>query len=178
MGPPITVSKLDVAKRQLKTATLLWFMDEDPVSVHTLISAAHEITHTLFRRKGLSGLLFDSPVVKPEFQGEIAKRLKAAATFFKHAQKDPDATLNFNPDINRLLIITVAIGLSRMGENLDDIHWAFSAWVSIHHPNLVTDDRFTQAFNVGQLDQLRGLEKSEFLKSFLQSLAEMGLTSS
>jgi hypothetical protein len=56
----ITVTKLDAAKRQLRTALRLWFDDGDPVSIHTLLAAAHEIIHTLYRRKGLRDLLFDS----------------------------------------------------------------------------------------------------------------------
>ncbi|HEV2335198.1 MAG TPA: hypothetical protein VGS13_06865 [Stellaceae bacterium] len=86
----IHITKLDAAKRQLRTAIKLWFTGEDPVSVHTLAAAAHEIVHTLFRRRGLSGLLFDSPLIKEECRSMWAKRMKAVATFFKHAQRDPD----------------------------------------------------------------------------------------
>jgi hypothetical protein len=43
----IKITKMDAAKRQVRTAIKLWFMEEDPVSIHTLVSAAHEIIHTL-----------------------------------------------------------------------------------------------------------------------------------
>jgi hypothetical protein len=61
---PITVSKLDAARRQLRAAIRLWFQGEDPVAIHTLISAAHEIVHTLFKRAGLHGLMFDTDTSK------------------------------------------------------------------------------------------------------------------
>src|SRR5579862_9769286 len=97
---PIVVTKLDAAKRQLRAAITLWFTGGDPVAIHTLAAAAHEIVHTLFRRKGLSGLLFDSPRIRDDKRAEFARAAKAAATFFKHAQRDPDGTLEFNPAMN------------------------------------------------------------------------------
>src|SRR3974390_288351 len=85
----ISVTKLDAAKRQLRTAITLWFMEEDPVSIH-------ELTHSLFRQRGFSGLLYDNKLVKEEYRGELAKRLKRFATFFKHAQKDPNGEIEFD----------------------------------------------------------------------------------
>src|SRR4051812_2812006 len=48
----IPVSKLDAARRQLQTAVKLWFHDDDPVSIHTLLMAAHEIFRVLNRAQG------------------------------------------------------------------------------------------------------------------------------
>jgi hypothetical protein len=170
---------MDVAKRQLRTATLLWFMDEDPVSIHTIISAAHEITHTLFRKKGLRGLLFDMPLPKEEFRAEVAKALKAAANFFKHAQKDLDASIEFNPGMNRVLIITVASGLRRMGEQLDDIQDAFLAWTAIHHPELIGDSLAQDLGTIENLHVLREIDKGQFLQHFrdFRNRIKIGMTS-
>jgi hypothetical protein len=79
-------------------------MEEDPVSIHTLIAAAHELTHSLFRQMGFSGLLYDNKLIKEEYRGELAKRLKRFATFFKHAQKDPDGEIEFDPTLNEGLL--------------------------------------------------------------------------
>jgi hypothetical protein len=48
----IVVTKLDAARRQLKTAIKLWFEDGDPVAIHTLIVAAYEIIDILAGAKG------------------------------------------------------------------------------------------------------------------------------
>jgi hypothetical protein len=90
----ILVTKMDAAHRQVNAAIRMWFADDDPVAIHTLVAAAHEVIHTLFKRAGLSGLLFDSPVIKDERRSEVAMAIKAPATFFKHAQRDPDKTLS------------------------------------------------------------------------------------
>ena len=60
-GPPFKIKKIDAARRQLLTAIEVWFLDGDPVSIHSLAHAPHEIIHRLFRNQGGSALLFDSP---------------------------------------------------------------------------------------------------------------------
>ena len=79
---PVTLSKLDAMQRQLDTAIHLWFAEADPVSIHTLASAAHELLHALYKKQGLSGLLFDFPNVKEEYRSFMAKELKKYFNFF------------------------------------------------------------------------------------------------
>lgn len=45
------ISKIEAAFRQLRTAVLLFFSDQDPVAVHTLTAAAHEILRQFAERK-------------------------------------------------------------------------------------------------------------------------------
>jgi hypothetical protein len=121
----MNVSKLDAAKRQLHTAIRLWFADEDPVSIHTLVSAAHEIVHTLFRRKGLNGPLFDHPVIPVEDRPIVGKIITSAAVAFKHARHDPDGITEFDPTSNEILIYTCINGLWRMREPYELYESAF-----------------------------------------------------
>lgn len=59
----LTITKLDAARRQLHTAIVLWFNDGDPISTHTLASAAYEVVHVLLTLAGHQSLLFDSDLV-------------------------------------------------------------------------------------------------------------------
>ena len=93
----LTVTKPDAARRQLRTAIELWFNDGDPVSIHVLAFSAYEIIHTLSRRKGAKNLLYDSSLTKEGARKQVNVALKMAAGFFKHAQKDPDNSLEFSP---------------------------------------------------------------------------------
>ena len=43
------VTEIDAARRQLETAVVLYFREEDPVSIHTLACAAYEILLSLNR---------------------------------------------------------------------------------------------------------------------------------
>jgi hypothetical protein len=137
---PIKVSKLDAAQRNVRTAIRLWFTDGDPVSIHTLISTAHEIIHTLFRRRGLKGLLFDSRIIKDEYRSQWAAHITKPYTFFKHARHDPDGEIDFNPDVNEGLIMACVHGLSRMEADVDLEEWAFGQWMKIQHPEYFYDD--------------------------------------
>jgi hypothetical protein len=53
--PIIHISKFDAAKRQLETAIRLWFHSGDPVSVHTLAAASHQLLHDLGNLCSTSG---------------------------------------------------------------------------------------------------------------------------
>jgi hypothetical protein len=113
----IHITKLDAARRQLQTAIELWFADGDPVAVHTLVYAAHEIIHRLYRRSGHSDLLFDSKTIAVAVdRKEFTKMLKADAAFFKHAERDIelDVAHEFHPGRNELFIIISLFGLGRL----------------------------------------------------------------
>ena len=63
-----TITKFDAMRRQLDAALTLWFANGDPVAIHTIVSASHEIIHRLFTAKGLKHLLLDTPMVKPQYR--------------------------------------------------------------------------------------------------------------
>jgi hypothetical protein len=165
----IKITKLDAAQRQLRAAIKLWFEDGDPVSIHTLIAASHEITHTLFKRKGLNDLLFDSRLIKDEYRNLFARLTRAAATFFKHAQRDPDDVHTFNPLVNESLILFTIKGLRDMGEAASVEEDAFMHWNVLHNPKLLTAEGlrfYTDALPVNFFEVVNGMEKREFFEIF------------
>ena len=97
------ISKIEAAFRQLRTAVLLFFSDQDPVAVHTLAAAAHEILRQLAERKGIPVGLAPAEMVAvlPGMTPEEAKAaLSVTAGFFKHAGRDPNDSIHFQPEIN------------------------------------------------------------------------------
>jgi hypothetical protein len=81
----IRVSKLDAARRQLRTAITLWFSGGDPVATHTLAFASYEILHAVSKKRDPKRmpLIFDFPLIKEEMRSEINIALKKCAYFFK-----------------------------------------------------------------------------------------------
>jgi hypothetical protein len=158
--PAITVSKLDAATRQLRTAIQLWFADGDPVSIQTLLGAAHEIIHTLYRRKGLQNLLFDSDIIKDEYRGEWAKKLKSVPNFFKHAREDPDGVMDFNTEGNMYLIFFLLTAIHRMGEKWEIEYRIFHLWLLANRPDLIKEGK--NPLPIDQQTQLRLLGKQKF----------------
>ena len=58
----IRISKLEAARRQLRTAITLWFTGGDPVAIHSLAFAAYEILHAISEKRDPNriDLIFDS----------------------------------------------------------------------------------------------------------------------
>ncbi|MDD5618103.1 MAG: hypothetical protein PHG69_03325, partial [Candidatus Omnitrophica bacterium] len=98
----IYISKLDAAKRQLDVAINLFFKNGDPVSIHTLTAAAYDILFGL----GKTAKLIDLGVkdvelyVKKGHEKEYLAIVNKAQNFFKHANRDPKETIEFNPELN------------------------------------------------------------------------------
>jgi hypothetical protein len=164
--PSIKVGKLEAARRQLRVAIRMWFSDDDPVAIHTLCAAAHEIIHAIFRRRGFHGLLFDSAAIKDEYRSDWAKWQKEAASFFKHAQRDADATFEFNPGRNIFLLLACAHGLHKMGEPRELEDSAFLHWHRVHHPNWFLKTESKNLVPIDYFDKLRGVPKDQFFHAF------------
>ncbi len=168
----MTVTKLEAAQRQLRTAIRLWFNDGDPVSIHTLLAAAHEIIHRLYRNKGLSGLLFNSKRIKDEFRAEWARKIKEAPNFFKHATHEPaQATLEFRPGVNGTLPIFMIQALRDMGEPLGMEEMAYTRWKWVTEPELFHLESGCPPVHL--VEHFKGVTKTEFFK-VMETLAAKG----
>src|SRR2546426_4220895 len=94
------VTKLQAVRRQLETALRLYAEDGDAVAIHTLTAAAYDVLrHVSASRGGSPMWLKDSLVqtLKPEYQRLMIENLNRAQNFFKHADRDAETTLEFNP---------------------------------------------------------------------------------
>jgi hypothetical protein len=101
------ISKLDAARRQLETAIRLYFHTGDPVSIHTLTAAAYQIIRNINQARGGEKRLQKDQILelaKPEFRAELIRKMNAAENFFKHADKDPNVLLEFNPAQTDIMI--------------------------------------------------------------------------
>jgi len=176
----ITITKLQAARRQLRSAIELWFADDDPISIHTLAAAAHQIIHDLNRRNKGPAMMLDSKFIKDEYRKELASEIKHASNFMKHADRGKSGaakTLEFNPESNEYFITFAIFGLEYLGENLGAEEIAFERWGIFQKPHLLTDAGkalFEQTFTVDQLDKIRGIPKHEFLETFRLLVRQTG----
>lgn len=169
----ITLTKLEAARRQLRTAIELWFADADPISIHALAYASHEILHRIYRKRGLSDLLFDTVAIKDEYRSEFAQTLKQSANFFKHANKeDENETRTFKLAANDLFLLMSIIAIDRMKEQRSDVESAFMFWHFLVKPKWFSNEPHKNDIPVERLNRLRKLDKQQFLDSFMNALAE------
>jgi hypothetical protein len=176
-GTMIRVSKLDAARRQLDTAIELWFRDGDSVSIEALVNNAHQIIQDINEKKGNKEVTVLEMVkrhVKPEHVEDVMRLWKKPVTFLKHANRDPHDILEFSEDGAGLLIILCINGLAILGEQPSDLARAFTWWQSFHRPDLFLKgaNPAEKHLSVEQRENLRRLDKSDFLKAALIGFAQ------
>jgi hypothetical protein len=133
----LPITKIDAARRQLETAITLWFSEGDPVSIHTLVMAAHEILRTFNKlRAGPSMLTDGSEHIRPEYQQAYEELVVRSYQFFKHGGKDPENTEWFNPESNTPMILDSVEAYFRIAGKRPPILQVFRTYVLVHKPDL------------------------------------------
>jgi len=165
------ITKVDAARRQLATAIELWFNDKDAVSIHSLAYAAYDVIHILSEKHGRKQtLILDSPLVKDEHRKEFREAIRRAGNFFKHAGRDPEEALHFNPESNEFFIYFSILGIELMGININNLERAFTVWLCLQRPEMMTQNgriMFSERFRVDTLNEIREMPKCEFFKMWL-----------
>jgi hypothetical protein len=134
MTEGLKISKLDAARRQLETAILLYFNEADPVSIHTLTAAAHEILRDL-------SLHIDSPMLlersfehlPEELRNKIHNAMRQPQNFFKHADRDPQESFEFVPGMTEWILVD---GMGKYFELTGErtlILRTYDAWFGARH---------------------------------------------
>jgi hypothetical protein len=161
VGPAITITKMDAARRQLATAIELWFEDSDPVSIHTLAFAAHEIIYRRFEKLGHKGMVFDAPFIDGALSKLFRQKFAENANFFKHHNR-AEETVDFNPELNEVIFMTSIMGLITMSEALTLQEDAFHKWTLFSRPELFPEDSRPKQIPV---ELLRDWNKKQFFKA-------------
>jgi hypothetical protein len=168
----IAVSKLDAAKRQLDCGISLWAADKDAVSIHTLTGAAHEIVSDLNKKRGNKHPLFDADFVKDEYREEFRKLMRKDIMFFKHADRDPDAVIEFAPLASMMYMSLTIHMLRTLGESLSDIQLVFHMWLMFHKPDWINDEAMQllkRSVPVDTLKDIKNATKKDFFELSLKS---------
>ena len=104
----LQLSKLDAARRQIESAIRLYFHEGDPVAIHTLVAAGYELLRDLNKHRGGEPMFFKDRFldhIVPEMRPEFVRVVNEAENFFKHADRDPEKMLIFNPQQSELLLL-------------------------------------------------------------------------
>jgi hypothetical protein len=64
VNPKLKLSKLDCARRQLELAIELYFMERDPVSIHTLAGAVYQLLTDINKHRGGKPLMTEIESLK------------------------------------------------------------------------------------------------------------------
>jgi hypothetical protein len=134
----VSITKLECARRNLRAAIHMFFERGDPIAIHTLAAAAQGVIRDVARARGLdrTSILHDHPNVPGDRRKEWIKQLNAPRNFFKHADSDPEGTLEFDPEANETLILDAVLILGEVdAEHLSEAN-VFIGWVTTANPEL------------------------------------------
>ena len=164
--PKLKITKLDAAKRQLEMAIRLYFNEADPVSIHTLASAAHIILSDLNKKCAGKPMIVSDFLVKDKFKKEIRKKINEAKNHFKHADKDPETTIDFRPGVNDFVLFDACEKYIELTSEKPPYFIIFRGWFSYKYPDSVI-------FPHGQNEQIKknmtvfGDNKAEYFSAML-----------
>jgi hypothetical protein len=166
------LTKVGVARSQLKTAIRLWFNDGDPASIHTLAYAAYEIIHFVSKKRNRTKeLVFDTLAVKEEDRSKWAAKIKEHANFFKHANNDPDGSIDFDPVLSMMFIMGGVAGMKVISSGRSGPEEsAFILWVTLHRPTWAAArarQLLIDRIPIEELAFFKALPKAQFFEAFL-----------
>ena len=170
------VSKLDAARRQLETAIRIYFSDGDPVATHTLAAAAHQLLADLTRARGSTPMLTEPllTMVRQDQVKQARDRLKAAANFFKHADRDPGDIHTFNLSQTEFILVDACYKYKELTGELVPVLAVYTGWFWLGPGAQLVDvtkakllDQFRAAF--------RGESKGAFFKQVLPMVSQLKL---
>lgn len=168
----MNISKLDAAKRQLDTAINLYFKDADPVSIHTLTAAAHQILMDLANIQEIKSFLKQSTLIKKEMQKQYLLMINEAENFFKHAKEDPLSLLSFKPELTETLLLdAVEMYMQLTNEKPEDMS-IYRVWFLLNHPTII-NEQIRKEFedrNIHCLQYVKTTNKTTFYKNIKDSL--------
>jgi len=127
----------------------LFFKRADPISIHTLTCAGYDVLIDLCKNQEIEPFVRSSQFIRQGKEREYFNILNRAQNFFKHADRDSNILLNFNPESTEFLLWD-ATRLYRLLTNENTpIMGIFYIWFVMKNNDfvLIDNERFQQLVN-------------------------------
>lgn len=176
MNKKLTIYKLDAAKRQLETTIRLYFSNGDPVSIHTLTAAAYNIVRDVNKRRGGQPLLIKEEFlnyVKEGYEKKIRNKINEAENFFKHAERDHEQTIDFNPDLSEMLILEACSVYYKLSGEFPPLFKLFQCWYIANHQSMFNFPEELQRIISETKQNVLQLGREGYLNTFLPLLMRL-----
>lgn len=111
--------------------------------------------------------------IKPEHHKEVIESFREPENFFKHADRDPEGILDFNPDFTEFLLMEAIEAYVSLTGEVPQLFSVFRTWWLIQKPHMLKnpDEKYLKAltsFNFGTEQRM------EFYQEALSALAILG----
>jgi hypothetical protein len=162
----VLISRMEAAKGQLESAILLWFLEKDLASIHTLTVAAQELLHHTGKPHGKPSRLVS--LIKQQSK-TFQRQARQPQNFFKHPQKYK--RLPYSPLAAELFMIDALAVYEDLGNHLTPLMRLFALRFALSYPDVLPFD-LTAKIPVGlSVDEVAKLSRMEFLEEILPLLA-------
>ncbi|AVW95509.1 hypothetical protein OS307_002263 [Vibrio parahaemolyticus] len=136
----ISVTKFDVAERQLLQAIHMFFREDDIISTHTVVEAANQVLSDIGEEYNVKSFLRDSDLIREDKKKLWLRELFKSRNFFKHADRDKDSVHEFKSLFNEFSLIDGVTMYSTIKKTWVPETLVFQVWFSAKYPDLLFDD--------------------------------------
>lgn len=134
------LSKLDIAEIQTNSAIHMLFNNMHPVAVHTIAASGYQIIRDLACKAKTEEYLMFMDHIKQGRQGAFWSHTNKAWRFFKHAERDSDATFDGADELINDFTIFMEVRLYRsLGRKSSLEMNSFAAWFTCSRPELLME---------------------------------------
>jgi hypothetical protein len=141
---PDEVSKLEAAERLLAAAVRLFFENRDVLPTVSLTGAASQVIHDLLKNEGMRSLFRSGAVIKEQHRARFIRWFKDFENFLKHADHDPNATLEFDWTLAELMLHVVAFDFGMLTRRSTWPLTVFTGWAITNHPERFVENEYTR----------------------------------
>ena len=132
----VSLSKQEVARRQLVTAINLFFDQGDSVSIYTLGQAAWEVLDSLRKHQGKIRFREGIERANSLSPKEVYKIATYGRNFFKHADKDPEVCLKeFHDELNDQVLMCASFDYTTISDSLPVELQLMKLWYFAAYPS-------------------------------------------
>jgi hypothetical protein len=139
------ITKIDVARRQLREAIWLLFYERDAIAIHTLAAASYQVLDDLCKRRGIASIR-RSQFIRQDKQKYWLDSLNKAQNFFKHADKDPEGIHEFCPALTHFFLLDSIFLYVQLTKSAFPEIVIFFMWFILKYPLSLTSGETLKEF--------------------------------
>ena len=132
------VSKLEAVKQQIDEAILMFFNRRNSIVIHTIVGAAHQVLHDLADRE--NSMIKNDRAAESSGKGKTwYTRLNKEYNFFKHAEKDKNEKIMFDPLLFTYYLIDCVYMYRALTNTSPHSHKVFDMWFALSNTEAIGD---------------------------------------
>jgi hypothetical protein len=139
VGRKLTLTKIDAAEAQLKTAVRLYFENSHLAPIFTLANAVREVVGTIGEHLEVETVQQEIAKARGLTVAELVSPLSKKAAFFKHADRDPTHKVDLEDDNVEVALFFACHDFGRIAKGMPIEAQVFEAWVYAAATERVSD---------------------------------------